>query len=236
MNIAMNLKGTVYAIALTCALAVGCAESPSAESPSDEMSTLKASSATTSNTGVVTWGTYEDAEGRWVVGLAADGEKVGTLRADEIDDDTRRFVGQPGGEQVQLSRDGKITGGEGSLAYRLVAALYADTRNAWFSRPGEESASTTGTVTQAVISLNSEQVYTCNGLWGGTCGDNDVGHHCTAERFRSHFATEEPVGDGNCWINRWTTDDPVDCRVNLHLATNWFGKVECMVRTYAYRP
>lgn len=229
MRFTMKSEGTVYSIAVICALAGGCAESPS-----DEMSTLTASSATTAKTGVATWGTYEDADGRWVIGLASDGRQVGALRADPIDDDTLRFVGQPGGEQVQLSRDGKLAGGEGTVAYRLVAALHTDTRTAWFSRPSDKSASTTGTVTQALQSLNFEQDFTCNGLFGGQCGDFDAGWGCGGA-YRLYYAASVKAGAGSCWIDRWVSDDPTDCRIRVHTATTWFGSVTCRTQTYVDR-
>lgn len=229
MRLTMKSGGTVYAIAVICALAGGCAEAPS-----DEMSTLTASPATTAETGVATWGTYEDAEGRWVIGLADDGRKVGTLRADAIDDDTLRFVGQPGGEQVQLSRDGQLAGGEGTMAHRLVAALHADTRTAWFSRPGDESASTTGTVTQALTSLNSQEDFTCNGLFGGQCGDFDAGWGCGGA-LRLSYEAYVTAGSGSCWIDRWLSEDPTDCRIRVHTATTWFGSVTCRTLTYVDR-
>jgi hypothetical protein len=232
----MKLGGTVSVIAVICALAGGCAESPSDEISdeiNDEMSTLTASSATTADTGVATWGTYEDAEGRWVIGLAADGSKVGTLLADVSDDDTLRFVGQPGGEQVQLSRDGKLAGGEGTMAHRLVAALHADTRKAWFSRPGGESASTTGTVTQALTSLNSQEDFKCNGLGGGQCGDFDAGGGwCRNGAPRAYYNSYVTAGSGSCWIERWINDDPFHCGIRVHTATTWFGSVTCRAQTY----
>jgi hypothetical protein len=229
MKFTMKLSGTAFTIATICAFAAGCTEPPA-----DEMSTLAASPATTADTGVATWGTYEDAEGRWVIGRAGDGTTIGALLADPIDDDTLRFVGRPGGDEVRLSRDGKLTGGEGTVARRLVAALHSDTRTAWFSHPGDDSASTTGTATQALTSLNSQQDFTCNGLLGGQCGNFDAGWGCGGA-YRLYYQSYVTAGVGNCWIDQWLSDDPTDCRIRVHTGTHWFESVTCRTLTYVDR-
>ena len=220
---------TYIAAALISFVAGGCTTASSG----DDMHTLAASEDTLARTGVRTWGTYEDGPDRWVVALGQDDAQLLRLRAEPLSDELLRLTSEPAHDQIRLSRDGIVDATGAPRTREIVDALYRDTRTGWFASADRDVVATTE---QALTTINSEHDLVCNGLFGGDCGDIIRGYSCGGTRLGYDAYSIAPTnGPGSCYVAGWASGDPGDCRVVVHVATQWFGKMTCHAIVYVDR-
>jgi hypothetical protein len=232
MTTIMNrvLDGSVLT-ALACAAFVGCADADGAAQ--EEMDRLPASTATTASTGVTTWATGIDDGERTVMGIDADGGVVTRWRAAHLDEDRLALTAPEGAAPIVLARDGAITGATSAAEAALVRALFADSQGRAFTAPSPEPVADVGTDTAALsATLAWVTDYPRGGGLFGYSETFDAGHHCPGGRPRWYYDAYVTQGGGNCYIERWKTDDEHDCSVRLHIGVSAFGGVTCRGLAY----
>ncbi|WNG61459.1 hypothetical protein F0U59_47185 [Archangium gephyra] len=88
------------------------------------------------------------------------------------------------------------------------------------------------------VRLNQEGEFVYDGgFWGlsydvelaGWCRDGHLRDYATAQR---KYDNEK----GWCTVRRWSTDDPYDCRIIVHVGARPFEKGTCSWRVYAHAP
>lgn len=227
-------QSLIFACLLTGALAAGCASDTAGSVPS-EPATLAASQTTHSTFGIASWQTYTDATSRWIIALNDEGEQVARLRVVSQDDDRlglRISSDQSGDEVLALDRRGTISG-PGEQRYRALAtALYSDAQAGSFLP--RETAEATSTLTGP--SLQWEKSYSrSGGLFGDREDFTDGPANGCGGVNRLYYNAYVASGSGNCAVTRWTSDDPSDCRVQVHIGVGAFGWELCTVQVYVDR-
>ena len=167
--------------------------------------------------GISSWQVMSDGDDARIVGLddAAARRAEVIVRRDVAASDDRVQIEAvfPEHGVFALARGGAVDGAASDLLRQLGAAITAD-----LGEPSIASAGT-GTATAAVI-VPATQLLQGGGTitlgWSlfGYRANVNVDSWC-GQGTRDHYTAFAP-GGASCWVNRWTTDSPYDCTINLH--------------------
>jgi hypothetical protein len=224
--------GCVFSALAASSFALGCsAQGDGEEQP--QITFMAASDETRAGLGVARWGTYEEGAGRHILAFDEGGTALLDMRAEPNGADALRFT-DPQHRTVTLGRDGSL---DGSAPWSAVlSALYTDAKTRAFSPPGDERTTDEEPVAsseQALTTLVWQTDYPRSGGLFGYSETFDAGWGCFAGRHRDYADAYTVAGSTNCYVERWLSDDPTDCRVRLHIGISAFGGGTCRGLAYA---
>ncbi len=223
-----NHHGSALALLLAAALPACVQSAP--DGAADPLAVVQASEHVTAELGVTTWEVRAEGLDVRVIGSDTDAaRKVEMIihRDSSAPEDLVhiRTVFPEQGE-LTLTRAGVVEGAPSSYLGAVAAAIHADIGQ----RPGSlavDPGDGPGTIASASTWQGEGHIYMGWSMWGYTV-NTTVNDWCR-EGTRSNTDAYASYGN-SCWVNRWTSDVPTDCRIELHYAIagwrtdqcNWF--------------
>jgi hypothetical protein len=180
--------------------------------------------------GVATWEVRTAGEAVRVIGLGATADR----QAEMI---VRRVAGKPDRVQIEavfpehgvfeLGRGGVVDGAPSDLLQRLGIAVNVDMgEHSVAIDPNPEAG--LGTATSA-LSLQNEGHIPMGWSLFGYSADVDVGWICWqgGTLGTRSYATAYSDNGASCWVNRWISDWPNDCRISVHYGIGGWATDTC---------
>jgi hypothetical protein len=202
---------------LLALVAPACATDAPAEAP--EPLTRLAASAPSNALGVLSWELHEEGEAMRIIGLGSDGQRsvelVAQRDAAKPDDLVHVDVVFPQRGTFDVVRGGDITGAATTFLQGLGAAVKKDMAEG--SQPL--------TPAPFVEYLQGEGHIQMGWSMFGYAANVDVNNFC-GQGTRA-YSEAYPSNNASCWVNRWTSNSPYDCRINLHYGISGWRTDEC---------
>lgn len=233
--------------ALAMFSAVGCQEAPSNDAAND--SSIPATPETQAGLGIYNWevqGNSNEAEST-VVGRGAHQEALAELHiatdkaapsianvtTDRTDDGS-----------LQLADDGTVSGSGSERLTALVLQLSNDTDQANqepLASPGEgEEAVATAEQGLSVELKHHDRVIGFEGVirsgstWRGISRRHTMGGPCKDGETRTAYEVHPGKRSPNCYAEGWHSQDPYDCRLDIHYGVSAGGSASCEYIIYQW--
>jgi len=187
----------------------------------DKPLTRLAASEPSNAMGVMSWELYEEGEAMRIIGLDGNGQRtvevIAQRDAAKPDDLVHVEAVYPEHGTFDITRDGGDTGAP-TFFNNLRAAVTKDMAK----------RSVPLTPTPFVEYLQGEGHLEMGWSMFGYNNNVDVNSFC-GQGTHAYYEAYSSNG-ASCWVNRWTTNSPYDCRINLHYGIggwrtdtcNWF--------------
>lgn len=178
-----------------------------------------AGSQQASELGITSWQVRADGDDARIIGIDADATRRAEVivRRDTIAPDDRVQIEAvfPEHGVFELARGSIVDGAPSDLLYHLGVAINADLGERGVSLPSVGSDGL-GIANSALTTQFLQAFDTINLGWSlfGYRANINVDGFC-GQGTRDHYTAYAP-GGASCWVNRWSTDSPYDCTINLH--------------------
>jgi hypothetical protein len=170
--------------------------------------TRLAASAPSNAMGVMSWELHEEGEAMRIIGRGPDAQRTVELVAErdaaKPDELVHVDVVFPERGTFDIARGGKVSGAATTFLTGLGDAVKKDM--------AEGSVSLTPA--PFIEYLQGEGHVEMGWSFFGYNANVDVNNWC-GQGTRAYFEAYSSYGS-SCWVNRWTTNTPYDCRINLH--------------------